>query len=53
MTRRRFIVLLLGLLSVGVLAACGGSTPAPGEKVTVTTPRGVVEYQVVKIEAGD
>jgi transcription elongation factor GreA len=24
-----------------------------GDKVTVTTPRGVAEYQVVKIEAGD
>ena len=49
MTRRRFIVLLLGLLSVGVLAACGGSTPAPGEKVTVTIPPGATAGQIAQL----
>ena len=49
MTRRRFIVLLLGLLSVGVLAACGGSIPAPGEKVTVTIPPGATAGQIAQL----
>ena len=52
MTRRRFIVLLLGLLSVGVLAACGGSTPAPGEKVTVTIPPGATAGQIAQLLEG-
>jgi uncharacterized YceG family protein len=49
MTRRRFIVLVLGLLSVGVLAACGGSAPAPGDKVTVTIPAGATAGQIAQI----
>jgi uncharacterized YceG family protein len=49
MTRRRFLVLVLGLLSVGVLAACGGSTPAPGDKVTVTIPAGATAAQIAQI----
>jgi len=49
MTRRRFIVLLLGLLSVGMLAACGGSAPTPGEKVTVTIPAGATAGQIAQL----
>lgn len=47
MTRRRLLGVLVTLLLVSVLAACGGGDDAtPGEQVTVTIPAGATAAQI-------